>query len=53
MHMHPFTIFFFFQFHPDWLQFVQKVLDSAGLLSEPTAVLRQILLDDFPQGKTS
>lgn len=29
-----------FQFHPHRLQLVQKILDSAGLLQEPRAVLR-------------
>lgn len=30
---------FYFQFHPNWLQLVQKVLDAAGLLQKPCAML--------------
>lgn len=30
----------YFQFHPHRLQLVQEILDAAGLLQEPRAVLR-------------
>lgn len=40
-----------FQLHSHRLQLVQKVLDAAGLLQKSRAVLRQVFVDDIPEGK--